>query len=219
MKNRSNKIFVVIALVAIVAIFIGLEIMNRNATEEKQSQAPVIDESVLIKPHSPIKGDINAKVTLVEFLDPECEACRAMHPIVKQLLAEYDGKIRLVIRYMPLHGNSRYVSAALEEAREQGKFDQALDILFEKQPLWGDHHQPRPELVPGFLKEVGVDEKTLGMSDLLSKHAKKIDEDHADGVKAGALRTPTFFINGKELPQIGYDPMKAAIEKALQETK
>ena len=62
-------------------------------------------------------GPDDAKVVLVEFLDPECEACRAFHPFVKQLMADYSGKIKLVVRYAPFHGSSKYVVRVLEAAR------------------------------------------------------------------------------------------------------
>lgn len=212
---KQNRIFLVSVVVVALVLFAGFFYVNKNYGTQNPAPKPSVDASILIKPHSPIKGAADAKVTLVEFLDPECEACRAMHPIIKRLLSEYEGRIKLVIRYLPLHGNSKLAAVALEEAREQGKFDQALDILFEKQPEWGDHSQPRPELIPVFLEQIGMDKKSLEVSSLMSKHAWKVDMDHADGNQAGARLTPTFFVNGEMLNEIGYAPLKQAIEKAL----
>ncbi len=214
---KRNKLFVAGVLGIALIIFGGLVLFNGGSPKQNQDTTAAIDPGRFIKPHSPIKGDPNAKVTIVEFLDPECEACRAMHPIVNRLLSEYEGRVRLVIRYMPLHGNSRLAAAALEEAREQGKFSEALDILFERQSQWADHALPRPELIATFLKEIGVDEKSLDNSNLLSKHGWKVDLDQADGVQLGVRLTPTFFVNGKPLSEIGYAPVKNAIEAALRE--
>ena len=213
---KTNKLFIIGAVVAAVLWFAALAVMNKKSASEEVAKGA--DPTFLIRPHSPIKGDINAPVTIVKFADPECEACRAMHPIVKQLLEEYKGKVRVVIRYMPFHGNSKLAASALEEAKEQGKFEQALDALYEKQPQWGDHHMPRPELIPQILKEAGVDEKALDPVAVVNKHGSKIDMDKTDGEAVGVRYTPTFFVNGKMLSEIGYEPLKAAIESELSKT-
>lgn len=212
---KSNKIFLLSAITLALALFAGLTYWSRPSTiEDKEARTAIVQH--LIKPHSPIKGAKDAKVTVVEFLDPECEACRAMHPIINRLLSEYEGKVRVVIRYMPFHGNSLLAAAALEEARELGKYDEALDKLFEKQPEWADHRNPRPELITVLLRELGIEEKLLGSSYLISKHRWKIDLDYADGIKVDVKRTPTFFVNGKMLSEIGYEPVKRSIEESLK---
>lgn len=212
---KSNKIFIAVILVFAAVVFAGVKWFSDKETSAQKSEVTVVDQSLLIKDHSPIKGAANAKVTLVEFLDPECEACRAMHPIVKQLLSEYEGQLRVVVRYLPFHGNSMYAAAAIEEAREQGKFDEALDTLFLNQPAWGSHAHPQPELIVTYLSEIGVDKKSLEKDKVIAKHGWKIDQDAADGKVVGANRTPTFFVNGKILDQIGYLPLKTAIDAEL----
>lgn len=209
---KNNKLFLVAAIVAVLLVFGILSFWKGSNVTKEASPVSVIDASLLIKPHNLVKGSADAKVVIVEFLDPECEACRAMQPILNSLMSEYEGKVKLVIRYMPFHGNSKLAAVMLEEAREQGKFTEALNILFDKQPEWADHARPRPELLPELLTQVGVKESTLQPSDLITKHGWKIDLDQADGVKAGVRHTPTFFVNGQILGEIGYAPLKAAIE-------
>lgn len=210
---KNNKIFlVVVVLIGLMVFAVFSYNPNSNMPEEKI--AIRISDDVLIRSHSPTKGQVSAPVTIVEFLDPECEACSAMHPIVTTLLAEYPEKVRLVTRYMPLHGNSLFAASALEEARELGKYDEALDILFKKQPEWASHHAPRPELITVYLKAMGIPAKRLEKTYLIEKHRERIELDRADGVKAGVRMTPTFFINGIMLDEIGYRPLKNAIEQA-----
>lgn len=216
---KSNKLFVVFVVIAAVAGFFGFSMWKDQTAKQDQELSERADIQLLIKPNSPEKGTSTGRVTIVEFLDPECEACRAMHPIIKRLLSEYEGKIRFVIRYMPLHGNSKYASAALEEAREMGKFEEALDALFERQPEWADHGQPKPELIPEILVSVGVDKKRINDPGLMAKHKEKIEQDHIDGMKLGVTRTPTFFVNGQKLYEIGYEPIKKAIDSELAEAK
>ncbi|MFN3695846.1 MAG: DsbA family protein [Pseudobdellovibrio sp.] len=213
----KNKMFLIGVLILAAAIFVGATIWNKKQVIDnpRLAEKPKADLQILIRDHSPIKGNRDASVVIVEFLDPECEACRAMHPIVKQLLSEYEGKVQLVIRYMPFHGNSKFAAAALEEARERGKYDEALDILFEKQPEWADHGQPRPDLIPIILSKLGIEKGNLETNKVLAKHAWKIDLDQVDGNKVGVRHTPTFFVNGEMLDDIGYEPLKAAIDKYL----
>ena len=82
---KANKLFVTgIAVTTLIAFGI-LVFFNKPSTELKAPTANA--DQLLVKPHSPVKGNPDAKVTIVEFLDPECEACRSMHPIVKRLLS------------------------------------------------------------------------------------------------------------------------------------
>lgn len=209
----NNKKFLLIAFIVIACVFVVIANLNKKQTEAPT--AKLVSSEVLIKVHSPIKGEQNAPVTIVEFLDPECEACRAMHPIIKQLMNEYEGKVRLVIRYMPLHKNSMYAASVLEEAREQNKFEEALDILFENQPAWANHQAPRPDLIPTFLERLGISKESLKPEVVIPKHTAKIEIDKTDGFSIGANRTPTFFVNGLMLEEIGYTPIKVAIEEVL----
>lgn len=214
---KQNKFFLIVVIFIAAAVFAALAILpGRKAGESiVTAEATKSIQDRLVNDRSPVKGNKDAQVTIVEFLDPECEACRAMHPIVKQLLKEYDGKIKVVSRFMLYHGNSRLAAIALEEAHEQGKFDQAIDRLFEKLPEWGDHGNPRAELIPVILEQAGVNLKNMDNSTLALKHGKKVDEDHSDGTFVGVRGTPTFFVNGEMVQELGYEPMKIAIDRAL----
>lgn len=208
----------VIAGVLIVAAVVAAGVYTSSKKEEKAAQvasAPAIPAELLVRPHSKRKGPPDAKVTVVEFLDPECEACRLMYPVTKHLLQEYAGKIQLVLRYMPFHPNSMYAAAALEAAGEQDRYWEMLEILFEKQPQWGDHHQPRPELIPDFARQIGLDMEAWKKSISKGEHKTLVEKDKADGTSLGVRGTPTFFVNGKMLDQLGYEPLKAAIDAEL----
>ena len=168
-----------------------------------------------IRPHSPRLGYDMARVTVVEWLDPECESCSAMHPAVKRIIADYGDRVLFVIRYMPYHKGSMFAASALEEARELGKFEEALTVLFEKQPEWGNHHQPRPELIPAYLTKLGIPLERLDQEKLIAKHGDRIRLDQEDGNKVGVQGTPTFFVNEKPLQDLGEAPLRAAIDQAL----
>lgn len=118
-------------------------------------------------------GAEDAPVTLVEFFDPECESCRMVYPAIKDLLKSYEGKVRLVLRYMPLHPNSVQTSQALQAAHEQGKYWDLLTVMFERQPEWADHHSPKPEKVRVYAKELGLDLKKFDLASRSEAHKTK----------------------------------------------
>ncbi len=210
---KNNKIYVLVTFVFVVAAFVLFKRYYQTSEVVKFSPP---QSSELIKEYNPRLGPDDAKVKIVEFLDPECEACSTMAPIVKQLMSEYEGKVQLIVRYMPFHGNSLKAATYLEEAGEKGKYWEAMATLFENQPAWADHRDPKPELIPKLLVHAGVKEaESFNENVLLSRHRWKVDQDFADGKILGVKRTPTFFVNGRMLEEIGYAPIKQAIELAL----
>jgi len=207
-----------IAIVLIVLVAIGAR-LYLDAEEEKQiadaAERTRSEANLLERPHSPTLGPANARVTIVEFVDPECESCRAMYPVVKGLMSQYPADVRLVLRYMPLHGNSVYAAGALEAAREQGRFWEMLEIMFERQPEWGNHHHPRPELIPGYAREIGLDMDAFDHFLAQGTFRELVEKDKADGISLGVRGTPTFFVNERLLVRLGYDTLKAMIEQEL----
>lgn len=211
----KNKVFVLIVIaLAILGFFL---LKNKPATEPASAsvQTSALVENY-IRPHSPSFGNRMGRATVIQWFDPECESCRAIHPIFTKIVNEYKDRVHFVLRYMPYHGNSMYAACALEEARELGKYEQALDILFEKQPEWADHHQPKPELISILLSEIGIPKGKLEHVYLIQKHSEKIKIDEADGKAVGVRGTPTFFVNGQMLRELGEEPLRFAIEEALK---
>jgi predicted DsbA family dithiol-disulfide isomerase len=76
----------------------------------------------LVRPHSPVLGAAKARVTVVEVLDPACEACRAFAPVMEQLLFLHPEDVRIVVRFADFHPPSQDAIRLLEAARKQGKF-------------------------------------------------------------------------------------------------
>ena len=173
-------------------------------------------DGILVRADSPTLGRADAPVTLVEFLDPECESCRAFNPILKQLLAEYRDEVRLVVRYVAGHANSSLAVIALEAAREQSEdgYWAMLDLLYERQPEWGEREDPQSQAFLDAAAAVGLDiapiEAAMTKGDLTL-----IKRDLADARKAGVDGTPTFFVNGAILDGPTPDALRAAIDAAL----
>ena len=101
----------------------------------------------------------DGKVTFVEFLDFECESCRAAFPAVEQLRKDYAGKVTFVVRYFPIpsHFNAERAARAVEAAARQGKFEQMYQKMYETQTEWGEQQVPADDLFRGFAKDLGLD--------------------------------------------------------------
>lgn len=210
------------AIVSVVALAIALSIIGawwyqgaQNSDSGTHSNPSETTALQVKTDDNPSLGPAAARVQLIEFLDPECEACRAMHPIVKKVLKDYEGKIFYQIRYMPFHKNSAHSAAMLEATRLQNKYWESLDILMERQPEWADHHHPKPELIPGILKEIGIDTVQLEKDAQNLEIKNRIQRDYQEGLSIGVRATPTFFINGVELERLGEASLREAIDQAL----
>lgn len=182
----------------------------RAAAEAAVARTP----EALIRPHSPMLGPAEAPVTLVEFFDPSCEACRAYHSVIEDLLRQYPTQLRVVLRYTPFHEGSDEAIRILESARMQGKFEQVLNALFEKQPEWAVHGAPDMERAWRIAGAVGMD-IAKGKEDRLFPGTTAIlNQDVADLQTMGVRATPTFFLNGRP---VAPDAMAAAVQAAVEQ--
>jgi protein-disulfide isomerase len=161
----------------------------------------------LTRPHSPVLGAANAPVTVVEVLDPACEACKAFAPVVKQLLFLYPEDVRVVVRFADFHPGSEEAIRLLEAAHRQGKFDELLSALFERQEEWSSHAAPDTERAWQIAREVGVN-VAKARKDARAARVDEILRQEAEDLMAIKIeRTPTFYVNGKALPTFGPEPL------------
>ena len=213
---KINKLVLAGVAGALVALFWVGSNWYQARQDAAATETAQAGSTLLVRPYSPTQGPAQAPVTLVEFFDPECEACRAMYPIVKQVMSEFAGRVQLVIRYMPLHQNSAYAATLLEAARAQDKYWEFLEVVMLRQPEWASHEAPRPELLVTYAPMVGLDAERLSVTATDPEILKRIRQDQSDGMALGANRTPTFFINGTPLAELGYPQLRAAIQAALK---
>lgn len=141
------------------------------------------------------------KAQLVEFLDFECESCRAAHPLVEELKEEYGDRITFVNRYFPLpgHRNSGTAALAVEASAQQGKYREMTAKLFETQTEWGGKQDSQAPVFRGYAEELGLDLARYDAAVGDEKTRERIRKDVVDGTALGVKGTPTFFLNGKKL--------------------
>ncbi len=169
--------------------------------------------------YSPSFGATDAPVTIVEFLDPACEACRAFHPIVKDILKKYPDDVRLVLRYTPFHGYPSEVAIKiLETARLQGVFEPVLEALFAKQNVWAAHGAPSVEKIGAVAKVAGLDVEAAAKQMKMPDIVAIFNQDKADVEAVGIRQTPTFFVNGKLLDPFGEAELRALVDAEVAQS-
>lgn len=161
----------------------------------------------------------DGKVTLVEFLDFECEACGAVYPFVEDLRTTYEGEVTFVARYFPIpsHANAQNSAMAAEAAARQGQFEAMYSQLFTTQAQWGENSLSMAGLFREYAEEIGLDMNQYDADIQDPAVLERVLQDQREGTALGVQGTPTFFLNGEMLQLTTLDSLEAAIEAAVQQ--
>lgn len=210
--SKNLKISLALVVGAVVVAFIAA---SAGGDDEPEVTSDADRSDRLVRPDSQLLSEGTSDVEFVEFLDFECEACRAAFPAVEQLREEYGDEVTFVVRNFPLHNNSVAAAKAAEAAAAQGKFEEMYFRLFETQPEWGEKDSSQEDVFFGFAEDLGLD-----MDEFRSVYddpatTEKVERDQADGRALGVSGTPTFFLDGEKLEPESFDDLITAIEQAV----
>ncbi len=179
------------------------DLKGKAKVEEQEEGAEVVEVSI---DDDAIRGDENAKVTIVEFSDYECPFCAKAEPTMKKILKNYEGKVRWVYRDFPMsyHKDAQLASEASEAAHAQGKYWEYHDLLYK----YNDSLK-KADLIK-YAEKLGLNMEQF-KSDLESgKFKDEVVKDFEDGEVAGVDGTPCFFINGTKV--VGAQPYEKFAE-------
>ena len=165
---------------------------------------------------SPVRGNADAPVTIVEFSDFQCPFCARSNPIVDGVLAKYPDKVNYVYKHFPLafHAAARPAALASMAAQEQGKFWEMHDVLFANQATLD------ASKLEQYAKEAGLDVERF-KKDLAAKKAeyeKRIDEELTLGQSIDVRGTPTLYVGGKKVRVRTVEGMSAMVDEQLKNT-
>ncbi len=204
--------------VILVSVFVFATFYYKGQQTGKYDNISQHNSSVFEREHSQTLGSENAKVQLVEFMDPACETCAAFSSFVKRMMDYYPGKIKLVLRYAPFHDGADYFVKILEASKKQGKYWKTLDVMYKSQPHWASHSNPQPQKIWQFLQKEGLDIEQL-KNDMKDPAIEKlITQDLADAKTLDVKKTPGFFVNGKPLQNFGYRQLQSLVESEIKKS-
>jgi protein-disulfide isomerase len=213
---ESNRALYLGAAAAVLLALLAGTLLFKSKTA---SEAPATDptrQAALASEHSPALGDAAARVHVVEFLDPACETCAQFFPLIKQLLAEHPGKIRVSLRHVAFHDGAEHAIRVLEASRNQDRYWQTLEALFASQAQWAPQHTVQPELVDQAIAGIGLDLQRLAADMDSPEVTARIERDRSDAMALKVTATPEYFVNGRPLPSFGYDQLLGLVNEELE---
>jgi len=163
---------------------------------------------------SPVRGKLDAPVTIVGFSDFQCPFCAKSNPIVAGVLEKYPDKVNYVYKQFPLafHAAARPAALASLAAQEQGKFWEMHDVLFANQATLD------ASKLEAFAKQAGLDVARF-KKDLAAKKAefeKRIDAEFSLGQSVDVRGTPALYVGGKKVRVRTVEAMSAMIDEQLK---
>ena len=204
----SLAIGAAIASIVIIVVFLGFDGIS-NESELVIEPVPTIQESgppkitmnTFLANGSPILGDSDAPVTLVEFGDYQCHFCNIFfHSTEDNILKNYveTGKVRMIFKdYNIIGPDSVNASNGAHCANDQGLFWEYHDILYSN---WTGENNgwASSKNLEKFAQEIGLDMETW--SDCMTNgiHSKTILASNDDAKDLGITGTPAFFVIGPD---------------------
>lgn len=140
-----------------------------------------------------VYGNPDAPVTITEFGDLECPYCRAAAPVLRALVDESDGHVRLVWRHFPLfevHPHALTAALAAEAAGAVGRFWELHDVLLSHQDRLGDVDLRR------YARDLGIDPAAVA-GEAAQVHAAAVEADYLAGLALEVRATPGLFVDGE----------------------
>lgn len=215
MKDKKSLLIMALVVIGTVGMLYGLAKLGTR-TGSSGNTSEDLKQPVVANEH--IRGPVNAPVTLVEYSDFQCPACRTYEPTLKNLLVQYDQELRIIYRHFPLtslHKNAQKAAYASEAANLQGKFWEMHDMLFNTQDKWSDSSEPETFFLD-YARSLGLDQEKF-KKDMESEEVKNVVAEQARaGEQQNLTGTPTFFLNGKLFtPPQTYDGFSQAVVEQL----
>lgn len=212
-----NKQFIAIVIVVILGLFGIFAVASKNKDGAGGGSGSSSSEA-----SNYVKGEGKKNVTLVEYGDFQCPACKSYYPIVKQLEEEYKEDVKFQFRNFPLvqiHPHAFKAARAAVAAGNQGKFFEMHDLMYENQDNWTQLSDVSSTF-EAYASQLGLDMDKFKADVASEATNSQINADIEAGQALGANSTPTFVINGKKIDQNpkSFDEFKKLIDEAIAQS-
>lgn len=193
------------------------KIIRSKAKVTTYLKPPPIQRAQVTTNGAPFKGAEKAQVTIVKFEDFECPFCKNVQPTLASVLKQYNGRVRVVHKDLPLEAIHRQAQLAAEAARcagDHGKFWEYHDILYAKAPKFA------ADDLKAYAKDMSLDTAKFDQCLTSGKYRAAVQKDLSEGAQLGLTGTPTFFINGREISgALPVESFAAIIDEELGQAK
>ena len=213
-RPTSRRLLQLVLLIGVLGLLGLLIAFILTSPERDAAAADVVREDSHVLNQAP-----DEKALLVEFLDFECEVCRAYYPAVEQLREQHGDELTVVLRYFPIpaHANSTNAAIAVEAAATQGQLERMYQRMYETQAEWGEAQDSRADVFRGFAQELGLDMNAYDAAVADPATAERVQSDFDDGRALGVGGTPAFFLDGKKLELTSPEGLAQAVQDALSQ--
>jgi protein-disulfide isomerase len=139
------------------------------------------------------------------YSDFACPFCNQARTELHSLLDKHNGNVNFLFRHLIVHPETEFAAEASECARDQGRFMEYADILYARQSF-------DTMSLKQYAEDLGLDMERF--ENCLSSHEKGavLQRDYEDAVSRSVRGTPTFFVDGKQVP---LEYLDLAIEEAI----
>ena len=210
------------ALIAlfVLAVVVAVVVARPSAGDQSEATTPTPPGAVaqVVRDDSHVLDDAGEGApVLVEFLDFECEACRAAYPLVEQIRQEHAGELTFVVRYFPIpsHANAMNAAVAVEAAAQQGRFEDMYARMYQTQAEWGEQQDSQAALFRQFAQDLGLDMDAYDTAVADPATQARVEQDQQDGISLGVQGTPTFFLDGELIQPESAEDFQAQIDAAV----
>lgn len=211
-RLTSRRLLQLVLLIGVLGLLGLLIAFILTSPERDAAAADVVRDDSHVLNQAP-----DEKAVLVEFLDFECEVCRAYYPAVEQLREQHDDELTVVMRYFPIpaHTNSTNAAVAVEAAAAQGQLEPMYQRMYETQAEWGEAQESRADVFRGFAQELGLDMDAYDDAVADPATAERVQSDFDEGRALGVGGTPTFFLDGEKLEVTSPEGLVQAVQGVL----
>lgn len=182
--------------------------------EQEDKKAVDVTKISPVTDNDHIRGDRNAKITLIEYSDFQCPYCNKLVPTIEKVLADYSGKVRFIYRNYPINSIHQYAQKAAEAgecAADQGKFWEMHDKMFANQSALTVAN------LKSYAKDLGLNQEQFDSCLDSGKYASRVNQQSAEAEAAGLTGTPGTFINNVFINgAYPYETFKATIDNLLK---
>lgn len=211
----------IMKLAVVGALVVGVFFVGKHFMTPALAPSDGSEDSLLsVTEKDWVRGASDAPVTLIEYTDFQCPACKAYYPILEELSKDLEGKMKLVVRHYPLiqiHKNALAGARAAEAAGRQGKFWEMYNTLYPHQEEWSTADDPLKSILPSYAGQIGLDVEQFRKDMTDASLDDKINHDRETGNAVKVNGTPSFYLNGKKINNpTSVETFKSLIEEAAK---